>query len=809
MFKNYLLVAYRSLLQQKQYAIINIFGLAIGLTACILVAIFVESELGYDKHHADHQNIVRASLTMAVPGSPVQNFAMTQVQNADEFKRKFAQITDSTRLRTFGLTLGTVNNTFNDPGLNFADSNVFDFFAFDFIHGQAEGALTAPNSVVLTRSAAQKYFHREDVINETLTLSNRVQLKVTGVIADLPTSTHLEISSLVSMTTADSLWPGSNWRDEFSFNYFTYFKLAENTDLVQLEAQFPDFIDSIARFNARGGSKEFQYSLMPIADIYLHSHLFDEMKQNGDYDVVMSFTIVALLIMLIACINFMNLATATASKRAKEVGMRKVLGAQKSQLIAQFLTESIMLSFLALFIAVAFVEALLPTFSDFLGKTLALNYLTELPTLFTLLSVALAVGILSGLYPAFYLSAFKPAKVLKGEITHGKSGVLLRKMLVISQFTLAIILMISTIVSYLQLNYARNIALGYDKSNTVILDYPAENQYNTLINKLLTHPDIYNVTGSSRVPTTINGDSAFLLVPKTNERLLMPLLRVDYDFFKSYKIEVVAGRSFEPQFSSDIFVMPESEAFEQTIGVVINQKAARSLGFQDAEAVGKQFKMPFPGSDNKLWVVNIVGVVKDYYFSSLKTEIAPTYHLLQPENNNRLSIKHSGNVKEVSEYVENTWRELNPSQPIRMSFLDDNFDAMYAAEDKQITLFNLFSALAIFIACMGLYGLASFATQKRTKEIGIRKVIGASVFDIVVLISAEFSTQVLVANIIAWPIAWWLMESWLANFVYRIDISVMPFIISTTIAFLIAWLTVGGLAAMAAKSRPLEALRYE
>jgi putative ABC transport system permease protein len=804
---NYLVIAYRNLLKQKLYSGINILGLAIGLAICISMAIFVESELGYDKHINDHQNIYRTSLKMTVPGSPAQSFAQGSVYNAERFTNYFDEITEATRLRSMGATLGFGDTHFSDVGLTLADANVFNFMSLEMIKGDKQSALVQPNTVVLTESAARRYFSSIDVLDKTLILANRIPLKVTGIIKDLPKRTHLEFSAIVSMGTAAEFLQNPNWDTDQSFNYSTYFKLKPNTDIKALEARFPEFLENHI---GEGLGDIFHYTLINITDIYLNSHLYGEMKKNGDINIVFSFSIIAALILLIACVNFMNLSTATATKRAKEVGVRKTLGAKKYSLVTQFMIEAIMLCYIALFIAIALVEATLPIFADFIGKTLSFSYL-DLNTLSILLSLGLVVGLISGIYPAFYLSAFKPARVLKGEVTQGKTGALLRKGLVVFQFSVAIILIVATVIASMQLNYARNIELGYDKSNTFVLrglwTTEASPQRDAIKTQLLANPDITSVTMTSRFPTGSLTDSMGLLHPATKEMQLMPVLAVDEDYFSSYNIKLLSGRGFSRDFTADAISQPSEENPNPEFSVVINSIAAKTLGYSPEEAVGKQFKVLFTRTSEG--TATIVGVTEDYYFSSLKTEVAPTYHLLNHNNGSNMSIKYSGNTAQVRDYIEQTWSKFVPEQPIALDYLDDRFNQMYQQEDREFIVFNLFSLLAIFIACLGLFGLASFTTQRRTKEIGIRKVLGASVLDIVILINKEFSKQVLIANIIAWPAAYFIMQEWLNSFVYRIDLSILPFAVATALAFVIAWVTVGSLSAIAAKERPITALRYE
>lgn len=810
MLKSYFVIALRSLLTQRLYSAINIFGLAIGLASCIFVSLFVYSEMGYDNFHPKSDNIVRMVLDLHPPGSSEQKFSTTQFRNGAAFSQEFSQMTAFTRLRNIQTSLGTQGQMFNDAQVFVTDPNVFDFFGFEAIDGSLDSALTRPNTIVLTKSSAIKFLGDSDVVGQTMIVGDNIALQVTAVVKDLPENTHLAINALISWGTMGQLLDQEGWEENPSFNYYTYFEIAKGTDIAKLAAKFPAYLDKKVRADL---SKVITFKLQPLQDIYLTSKQSFEMKTNGDINTVYAFSTIAILILLIACINFMNLSTARATKRAKEVGVRKVMGAYKSHLVMQFLGEALLISFLATVIACAVVEALLPSFNAFIGKTLTFNYLTDVSTLLSLVGVAAIVGVVSGSYPAFYLSAFHPAKVLKGELTRGKSGAWLRKSLVIFQFSIAIMLMIATTITYLQLSYARDIDLGYDKENVVILDrmYSNDvvNNWQVLKNKLLAHPDISAVAGSSRTPTELLADADQLIHPQSHEAIQMPLLSVSYDYFDLYDIDFVAGRPYSDAFIADTFIYPTTEKPITKVGVILNQAAVKSLGWQDNDAVGQQFRMAYDDGGKLSMQVTVVGVVKDYYFSSLHKSIKPTYHILRPDNFSKMSIKYKGNVSAVGRHITQVWREILPNQPIDLSYMDDEFNAMYVQENSQMIIFNLFSGLAIFIACLGLFGLASFTTERRTKEIGIRKVIGASVTDIVILLSMEFSKLVLMANIIAWPIAWYVMSNWLENFVYRIDMNPMIFISSALVAFVIAWVTVGSLASLAAQARPIKSLRYE
>ncbi|RXE96740.1 ABC transporter permease [Pseudoalteromonas sp. PS5] len=808
MLKNYLLIAYRSLLQQKLYSAINILGLAIGLAICISMAIFVESELGYDKFIQNHEQVYRSSVKWMPPSAPEIYYAQGQVFNAQNYKTHFEEVVDATRFRQVTVALGEGRESFIHEGVLLADANFIDFFSLQVLHGNGQTALNNPNSIVLTEAAAELYFGRTSVVGEALLGDGKLPLKVTAVIKDLPQRTHLNVFALISMETATTYYGDTSWQRDPSFNYFTYVRLADGVSGHDVEAKIPSYLEN--RYG-HGASDTLDFTLMPVSDIYLHSQMYGEMKENGDINTVYSFSVISALILFIACVNFMNLSTATATKRAKEVGVRKTLGAKQQHLVVQFIVEAMMLSYIALIIAVALVEACLPMFASFIGKPLSFDFYSQPVILAILLLLGFVVGLISGSYPAFYLSGFKPAKVLKGEITQGRSGTLLRKGLVVFQFSVAIVLIIATVVSNQQLKYARAIELGYDKDNTFVLNrlYTdiASQQRSALKTELLSHPNINSVTASSAVPTQSIVDAFGMVNPKTQLSQTMPTLAVDEDYFSSYNIKLLTGRGFSRDFPADIFTLPSETNPRPHFSVVINEKAAQSLGFSSDEAIGKTFEVRLTRHSSA--TATIIGVTQNYYFSSLRTEISPTYHLLREGEGNAMAIKFQGDASLIRDFIEATWRKLIPEQQMELTYLQTEFEQMYQQEDKEITVFNLFSLLAIFIACLGLFGLASFTTKRRTKEIGVRKVLGASVMDIVLLINKEFSKQVLIANLIAWPLAYIVMREWLNNFVYRIELSFVPFLAAAVIAFVIAWVTVGSLTMVAAQARPINSLRYE
>jgi putative ABC transport system permease protein len=587
-----------------------------------------------------------------------------------------------------------------------------------------------------------------------------------------------------------------------------------------MEARLPDFL---VRHVAEDANEWTSFPIMKLKDIHLHSHLDNEQKANGSITTVYTFSAIAVFILLIGCINFMNLSTARSAQRSREVGMRKVLGAFRQQLVFQFLGESILLSLLAMVMAAAMVELTLPWFNSFMELDIAFDYLGRPGLMLSLLALTLSVGIVAGSYPAFYLSAFLPAKVLKGQMTRGGGGVLFRKILVIAQFAISIALVIATGVVYAQVKFAAAMDLGFDREQIVVLQGAPStgfgDSYDAMKQQMLQHPGVISVSAANLIPGDQNTNADFIRAEGNGpEGRGMPFLNVDYDFFKTFGIRFLSGRTFSLDRGTDIFVEPTEDNPQATASYILNELAARQLGWTPDEALGKWVEM---GGNEPMTLTTrgpVIGVVEDIYFSSLREEIKPVLYRVTSHtepvrgrpNFRQMAIKlDARDIDETLAFIEETWSSYQPDVPITQDFLDDNFEALYASERTQGQLFTLFALLAIFIACLGLFGLASFTTEQRTKEIGIRKVMGGSIADIVILLSRDFGYLVLFANVLAWPVAWFLMERWLQNFAYRIDLGIFTFIISGLLALVIAMLTVGGLATRAAWSKPALALRYE
>jgi putative ABC transport system permease protein len=820
MLKNYLTIALRNLVKHKLYSAINIFGLAVGLACCIAIALFVRQELSYDTQWAHADRIWR--ITREFKGSN-GNASLRLATNAPQagplLEADFAEIEEMGRLMGTRVLVSRGETAFYEPEFTAADQGFLGIFDFEFVRGEPAGALTEPFTLILTESLAQKYFGNEDPLGQTLTVENQVELKVTGVIRDLPQTTHLELSMIASLPTFQALY-GARFSENWgSNNFLTYIRLPEGYDIAQLEAQLPAFY---TKHIAEDATEWTQFHPQRLTSIHLHSNLDNEIGTNGSIGVVYTFGAVAAFLLIIACINFMNLSAARSMQRAKEVGMRKVLGAERRQLIFQFLGESILLCGIATLLAVALVELLLPVFATFIGSELSFDYASDPRVAGGLIALALLVGLVAGSYPAFYISAFTPASVLKGDVTRGKSGALFRKGLVVTQFAISIALIIATGVVYSQMRFARQLDLGLNKEQVVTLAGSPTGglgeSYQAMKDEWLRLPGVVNVTASNLVPSNQNTNGMGIRYEGGDpEGRGMPPLFVDFDFFETYEIALVAGRSFNQQFASDRVVLPTAETPQTTGNFILNELAARQAGWTPEEALGKWFELEIcDGCDDGAVRGEVVGVARDIHFSSIREAIKPVFYFVAPEKLfgfpalGIASIRvRPENLDATLAAIDATWQKFLPDQPVVRSFLDDRFEALYQNERRQGQVFLFFALLALLVACLGLFGLAAFTTETRTKEIGVRKVMGGSVWDIVKLLTWELSKLVLLANLIAWPVAWFLMRRWLENFAYRIDLGPMVFLGAAVMALLVAWVTVGALAARAATSRPILALRYE
>ena len=805
MFINYLKIALRNLLKHKGYSTINIFGLTLGMACCVLIMLYVQDELSYDRYHANAERIYRVSRQWTNQDGRISlHLGHIAPPFGPLLKSDFpASVLEVTRFLRPGTPLVSYgDHHFQESRFFFADSTVFSIFSWELISGDRMTALAEPNSVIISESTSKKYFGGEDAVGKVLRYNQQEDLKVTGVMRDIPENSHFQADFLCSFISFENAVGAQNLeRNWGSNNFATYILTPETFDPAAFMAQLPAFIDKHMGPAPNGNrpSTGTQLNLWPLSSIHLTSHLDSEVEPNSDVTYIYVYSAVALFVLLIACFNFMNLSTAHASRRAKEVGIRKVLGAYRLLLIRQFLGESILISFIALMVALGGVHLLLPWFNAFVDKGLALNYAGNWPGLLALASIAVIVGMAAGVYPAFFLSAFQPASVLKGETARGRAGLKFRSILVVTQFAISISLIVSMGIVYDQLEFMRKKNLGFDKEMIVYL--PANSrireQFAVLRDQLLSQPGITDVTISSRVPSgrLLDSQGGTAEVGGDMRQITSRIadIHVDHNFMKTYRVPFAAGRDFDINLASD-----STEAF------ILNEVSIAAIGWSSAEeSIGKRFQ--YGGRTGK-----IIGVVRDFHFESLHQKIAPIVFLINPGRFNAVSVRiAAGHAENVLDILKDRWQLLRPSYPFIPQFVDEQFNRQYESEERLGLVFGIFSGLAVVIACLGLLGLASFVAERRTKEIGVRKVLGASIANIVFQLTKQFTLLVLVANLVAWPLAYFVMTSWLDGFAYRTNIGLFTFLFAGVLAILVAFLTISYQAIRAAMANPVKSLRYE
>lgn len=804
MIRNYFKVALRNIFREKAYAFINIFGLAIGICCCLLIVSFVSDELSYDSFHPNGDNTYRIALDRKFPDNGFK-YARSPMPMGMVLFNELPEVTAATRLyNSFGsVTIQKDNQYFDERNVIAADSNFFDFFGARLILGDAKTVLNEPNSLVLTTDMANKYFGSTDVIGRQLEIQNIGQMLVKGVVEPMPSNSHFHFDFLFSLKTISNLYNNQFWGSYVAYNYVkmdpSSMPIVEQKLQEVLQRFMEPQIQSILgiswqQYEEAGNAHH--YFFQPIKSIHLGSNLQWELEPNGSASTVYLFAGISVFILLIACINFINLATARSANRAKEVGMRKVLGALKGQLIFQFLTESVIMCLLALVLAVGMTAMVLPFFNELAGKSMGIDTFLSPIVILIMLTFSLLLGVVAGLYPAFYLSAFKPVTVLKGKLTNGAKSSWLRNGLVVFQFAVSIILVVGTIVIYQQLQYLNNKQLGFDKDQLVVIEQAnlLRGQSSTFKNTLLNNPAILDVSGVNTIPgRQIVGGTFTDVTGDPSDRFLLPNLRGDYDLISTMGLEVVEGRAFNPEIVSD------------SSAVIINEAAARVFKWESP--IGKQLQ-PINGP-----IYNVIGVVKDFHFESLHQEIGPLAVFASSLNaraSNLMVVKtNSENIKSTLDFINEQWKEFISDRPLAYRFVNEEFGALYQAEQRSGKVFTSFSVLAIIIACLGAFGLAAFLATQRTKEIGVRKVLGASTLGIVQLLSKDFVKLILMANLIAVPIAYFAMNKWLHNFAYAIGVNWLTFMYVGVGSVAIALITVSYHSVRAALNNPADTLHSE
>jgi putative ABC transport system permease protein len=794
MIKNYIKIAFRNLWRHKSFSFINIIGLAVGMTACFLIFMYVRFELSYDKFNQNFSQIYRLNTDIKSPNE-VLHWSSASAPMGPALQTDFPEVKADARVFGASFLIESNNQKFQENNISFTDPSIFKLFTFPFIHGNPETALKNPFSIVITETIAKKYFGNTDAMGKTLRLNAKQPVTVTGVIKDVPLNSHFSFDMLISATTMEKmkLIDMNEWGN---FSNFTYLLIPDANAAANLQAKLPNFL--IKHISEDKRRKGYNYVLFvePLKEVYMDT--FRGAPVNGSMSNVYTFLIIAIFILLIACINFINLTTARATERAKEVGIRKVVGAGKNQLTTQFLGESIIICLISFLFSVLLSMLLLPLFNQLAGKIISHNII-EHGYIFILFAISLAIGFIAGIYPALVLTNFSITSVLKGKFSTSVKGIFLRKGLVIVQFTISIVLIVGTIIVYNQLNYMRNQSLGFQKDQMMIVDFNGDSvvqsMSETLKNELKQVNGVVSVSGSGTTPG--NGNSvAYSEVESRSGSLMsmnMNLYDVDFDFMPQYGMKMVAGRNFSKEFATDT-----------TQSFVVNETAAKNLGYASPkDAIGKKFNQ---------WgrKGQIIGVVQDFHFESLQQNVKPLNLRINPRNINVFTLKiKGGDIPNTIAAVESKWKVLAPQRPFTYYFLDQNFNKQYATEDRFGKLFMYFAVLAIMISCLGLLGLASYSTLQRTREIGIRKVLGASVPGIVNMLSQEFMLLVFIAAIIAFPLAWVGMHSWLKDFAYKVNIGWWVFAVAGILAMMIAVTTVSFQAIKAALANPVKSLRSE
>lgn len=806
MFRNYIKIAWRSFLRNKSFSAINILGLSIGIAVCFIISLFVQEELSYDRFHAKANDIYRIEFNASINGGII-NESNVMPPVAQALQKDYPEVKEVTRIRTLGQPHIWINEKqFDGSSLAYVDSNFFNVFTIPLVQGNPKTALLHIHSLVISKEIAQRFFGKENPIGKLIKFSKKADIPpftVTGVFDKIPSNSHFHFDLLGSMIN-DAEARADSW---LTSNYYTYAVLQKGYDYKKLEAKLPGMVErymgpqikqhmglTLEQFRTKGNSIGFK--LQPLTAIHLHGDSNTELEARGDIRYIYIFSAVAIFMLLIACINFINLSTAGAVKRAKEVGIRKVMGSRKQELVKQFLLESLLITVFALFIAAIFIQLALPLFNELSGKTLVFNF--HLKPLAALTLLGLLVSILAGMYPAFFLSSFKPITTLKGKFIAQNSSFNLRSSLIVFQFFIAICLITGTIVVYKQMQFIQNIKLGYNKDQLLVINnsWALGNKERTFRDLLLNDPRVENVTVSGYRPAGPSFFNNALAYPEGRQNEFMNTLeyRIDERYIPTLGIQMAMGRNFSPSMPTD------------SLAMIINETAAKAFGFGN-NAIGKKIFREH-GDQGQHLGYTIIGVVKDFHFRSLRETITPLLMVLQPETGLIIKVK-TKDVQGLLTSMKKQWETFNTVDAFSWSFMDELYNKTYTAEQKTGRILNIFTILTILVASMGLFGLTTYTAEQRAKEIGIRKVLGASVTQVTSMLSKQFIKLVIIACIIAFPLSYWIMHQWLLDFAYRIHLNVWTFVAAGVIAILIALCTVSIQSIKAALANPVKALRSE
>ena len=802
MYRNYLKVAFRSILKNKVFSIINVTGLALGIAASLLILQYVNYELGYDDYHDKAERIYRIKTNRYNKGELSTEWASGVVSIGHLLRENLPEVEHYARLTSTSGVFSKGDIEFKEDKVFFANNDIFNVFGTKLIHGNPENALTDVQSVALSESTAMKYFGKTDVVGETIKFNRNRDVKITGVFEDVPHNGHLKYDMLASWSSIAQGERAQQMNSVWYWDgYFNYIVLAEGTDLSQFEAKVGNFVETQWGEDMRSSDTWMDFEFQPIRDIHLYSNFIGEAEVNGDGDAVYALLGISFFIILIAWVNYINLATAKSLERAREVGLRKVMGSQRGQLIRQFLTESLLINLLAVVIAFGIVLLVMPSFAQLTEQPMNLALFTQQGFWMSLGALFLIGSFLSGLYPAFVLSGFKPIATLKGSNYTSSSGAWLRKGLVVFQFMASVGLIIGTYTVYEQISYMRNQELGVDINRTMVITGPSvtdstyTEKLTAFTDVLKTDANVENVVVSTGVPGRSVGWNAGgirLEGAPDNEGNQYRVLGYGYDFIETYDLKLIAGRSFSREYGNE------------TENIIFSRSAVKQLGFDTPEEALSQ-RIFFWGD-----VYTIIGVLEDYHHTSLKENYDKLIFRLIPNADGYYSIKYNAsNTQQVVQLAEERWAQFFPGNPFEYFFLDDYYNEQYKADRQFGTVFTVFSGLAIFVACLGLFGLASFMTAKRTKEIGIRKVLGASIGGILSLLSTDFLKLIIVSVVLAMPIAYYGMNEWLNGFAFRIDMAWYIFVAPAMLVLLIAFATISFQTSRAAKANPVDSLRYE